>query len=408
MLCPGYAVLTRRVVPLIGDRSPIQRLRVTTDVDYFSDEWYGIVTSICRRHRNVLGFVRGLLCMPVVGIRKTTVAIGFVLAVGLLAVILSAVGFRDTIAAIAAANRFILASILAVVALWAVAWSQTLSLVLSILDVKHSPSDSLFLFGNILFANSVAPSTYLGGEPLAAFLLTRHTGSGYETSFATVSSVDLLNYSPMVPLAGVGVFYFVATAALGRRIELALAAVFAVFALFMVGIAYGWKQRTRIVERAVILISGISAKMSAIVPGARSVSPGTLERRLNVFIDEIEHVTADRSSLKRGLAYSASGWLLLSVALWLAVYAVGYTLPPEIALFVVPVGAITNLLPLPGGLGSVESVFILLLVTTAGVPAPEATAATLLYRAATYWLPLLFGIGTVAVCGRHGGRQTRN
>ncbi|MFC6764765.1 lysylphosphatidylglycerol synthase domain-containing protein [Natrinema soli] len=60
-------------------------------------------------------------------------------------------------------------------------------------------------------------------------------------------------------------------------------------------------------------------------------------------------------------------------------------------------GAITNVLPLPSGLGSVESVFILLLVSTAGMPAPEAPAATFLYQAATYWFPLLFRVGTVTV-----------
>ncbi|WP_459889108.1 hypothetical protein [Halostagnicola bangensis] len=43
------------------------------------------------------------------------------------------------------------------------------------------------------------------------------------------------------------------------------------------------------------------------------------------------------------------------------------------------------------GWGSVESVFIALLVAATTVPVPEATAATLLYRATTYWLPLCFG-----------------
>lgn len=335
--------------------------------------------------------------MTAIGVRGTTVAIGFIVAAGLLVLVLSLVGFRETIAAIVAANRSVLASLFGLVVLWTVAWSRTLSIVLTILDVEHGPMDSILLFGDVLFANSIAPSTYLGGEPLAAFLLTRHTGSDYETSFATISSVDLLNYAPMLPLAGVGILYFTATFALGRRVELALVAVFAVFVIFLAGIVYGWRRRRRVVDGVVVLLGRISVRTSAIVPGVRAVSPETLERRLGLFVDEIEQVTADRHNLARGLAYSTGGWLFLSAALWLAVYAVGYTIPPEAALFVVPVGAITNVLPLPGGLGSVEAVFVLLLVTTAGVPAPEATAATLLYRAATFWLPFLFGIGTVTV-----------
>ncbi len=129
----------------------------------------------------------------------------------------------------------------------------------------------------------------------------------------------------------------------------------------------------------------------------RAVSVDRLRERLERFVDEVERVSADRRGVKRALGYSTAGWLCLSLALWLAVYAVGYEIPPELALFVVPIGAATNVLPFPGGLGTLEAVFILLLVATAGVPAVEAAAATLLYRAATYWLPLLFGLGAVVV-----------
>ncbi|MFC4440054.1 MULTISPECIES: lysylphosphatidylglycerol synthase transmembrane domain-containing protein [Natrialbaceae] len=253
------------------------------------------------------------------------------------------------------------------------------------------------LFGDLLFANSVAPSTYLGGEPLAAYLLTRHTGSDYETSFATVSSVDLLNYAPMLPLAGVGLVYFAVTATLGRPTELVLLAVLAVFGALVVSVFHGWRYRRQLVDGAAGVLGGISVRISAIVPGVRAVSPITLHRRFELFVDEVERVTEDQRNLRRALLYSTSGWLCLSLALWLAAYAVGYGIPPEAALFIVPLGAITNILPLPGGLGNVESVFILLLIATAGVPAVEATAVTLLYRAATYWLPLLFGAGSATV-----------
>ncbi|WP_246998345.1 lysylphosphatidylglycerol synthase transmembrane domain-containing protein [Halosolutus gelatinilyticus] len=335
--------------------------------------------------------------MTAAGVRVTTIAIGFIIAVGLVLVVFSAVGFRSTLAAISSASRLVIAAIFVAVTLWACAWAYTFSIVLGILDIEHGPVDAVLMFGNVLFANSVAPSTYLGGEPIAAFLLARHSDSDYETSFATVSSVDLLNYAPMVPLAGVGALYFTATAALGRRLELVLLAGFAAIATVIVGIAYGWRHRRQAVAATAGILGGISTRMSAIVPGIHAVSPPTLHRRLALFVDEVERVAVDRRNLRRALIFSTVGWVWLSLALWLAVYAVGRTVPPEVALFIVPLGAITNILPLPGGLGSVESVLILLLVATAGVPAATAAAATLLYRIATYWLPLLFGIGTVAI-----------
>jgi hypothetical protein len=54
--------------------------------------------------------------------------------------------------------------------------------------------------------------------------------------------------------------------------------------------------------------------------------------------------------LKHGIAYSTGSWLLLSSALWLTLYAVGYAVPPEVVLFLVPLSAIMNVLPLSGAL----------------------------------------------------------
>ncbi|WP_440766954.1 lysylphosphatidylglycerol synthase transmembrane domain-containing protein [Natronorubrum sp. DTA7] len=333
--------------------------------------------------------------MSTAGVRTTTIALGFVIAFGLVLLVLSAVGVRETAAALAAANGVGLAGLLVAAVCWAGAWTYTFSIVLRILDVEHGPVGAVLMFGDVLFANSVAPSTYLGGEPLAAFFLTRHTGRDYETSFATVSSVDLLNYTPMLPLAGIGVVYVTVTAALGRRVELALLAVVAVFGLLVGGVALGWRHRRRAIAAAATFFGGASARISALVPGVRAVSPARLHERFELFVEEVERVTADRRNLKRALVASTVGWCCLALALWLAAYAVGYAIPPELALFIVPIGAATNVLPFPGGLGTLEAVFILLLVATAGVPVVEATAATLLYRAGTYWLPLLFGLGTV-------------
>lgn len=100
--------------------------------------------------------------------------------------------------------------------------TRDFSTVLEILDIEHRLIQGIRMFGDILFANSIAPSTYLGGEPLAAYLLSRHSGINFENSLATVSSTDMLNYAPMVPLAGIGLLYFTTTAALGRHLELIL------------------------------------------------------------------------------------------------------------------------------------------------------------------------------------------
>ena len=46
--------------------------------------------------------------------------------------------------------------------------------------------------------------------------------------------------------------------------------------------------------------------------------------------------------------------------------------------------------PTPGGIGGVEAVLAAGL-TAIGIPAHEAIAAVLIFRAATFWLPIPFG-----------------
>ncbi|MCU4740693.1 lysylphosphatidylglycerol synthase transmembrane domain-containing protein [Natronoglomus mannanivorans] len=334
--------------------------------------------------------------MNTTGVRLTTVVVGFVVATVVLSVLFALVGFEATLAAVAAADRFVLASLLVVVACWFGAWTYTLSVVFGILEVDHTPIDAVVLFGNVVFANSVAPSTYLGGEPLAALLLSRHTGRDYETSFAAVASVDLLNYAPMLPLAGVGLLYVVTTTVVGRTVELALAFVFLVLLALVVTVAVGWRRRDRVLTVVAAVLGGLSQQMDAVVPGVYAVAPAAFERRLGQFVANVERVAGDHHNLGLALGYSTAGWVLLSGVLWLALYAVGHAVEPEVVLFVVPLGAISNVLPLPGGLGTVEPIFVVLLVAMAGIAPPDAMAATLLYRGGTYWLPLLFGAGTVA------------
>lgn len=310
--------------------------------------------------------------------------------------VLAFVGVDDVLANARDVDPVAVVALLAVTALWVLAWGYSLSIVLTILGIDHTFPGALLLFGNVIFANSVAPSTYLGGEPLAALLVSRRLDANYETSLAIVAGVDLLNYAPMPCLAAVGLAYFAATAVLGRTVELALLAVLAGVLVLVAGAVIAWRRRETVAGIVAPVLEGFSRALSRVVPGVRPASRITIGRRIDVLFDRLEDLSRDRPRLRRALAFSIAGWLLLAAALWLSAYAVGHLVGPEIALFVVPLAAITNVLPLPGGVGSVDAVLILLLVGTAGVPTAAAAAAALIHRGATFWLPLLFGGGAVA------------
>jgi uncharacterized protein (TIRG00374 family) len=126
-----------------------------------------------------------------------------------------------------------------------------------------------------------------------------------------------------------------------------------------------------------------------------------VERRVDGFFRAIERVADNPQALATAMALSTAGWGCQMVGLWLAFRAVGVPIPFSIALFVVPIGAIAGVTPLPGGAGGIESVLVVLLVAA---PLPNVTksvalAAVVVFRGAVYWVPVVLGGVVTAVVG---------
>jgi glycosyltransferase 2 family protein len=106
------------------------------------------------------------------------------------------------------------------------------------------------------------------------------------------------------------------------------------------------------------------------------------------------------------LAVSAAANMLLSaayvVALLAALWSVGAH-PPILATAVVYLAgnAVGSAAPTPGGIGGVEAVLVAGL-TAIGIPAHQALAAVLIFRTATFWLPIPAGWISYLELRRHG------
>jgi len=94
-----------------------------------------------------------------------------------------------------------------------------------------------------------------------------------------------------------------------------------------------------------------------------------------------------KAALLSAAANTGFDYLALLSALW----AVGAAPRPSLVVLAYTAAELLALLPFtPGGLGFVEAGLVGTLVV-AGVPGPDALAATLLYRLASYWLPIPTG-----------------
>jgi uncharacterized protein (TIRG00374 family) len=106
------------------------------------------------------------------------------------------------------------------------------------------------------------------------------------------------------------------------------------------------------------------------------------------------------------LVEALGGAVLLNLcyiaALWFAMSAFhGSVSLVGVAVVYLAGGAIGSLAPTPGGLGAVEAALSAGL-TAAGMPGAAAVSAVLLFRLATFWLPVPLGWGALKLL------QTRN
>ena len=144
-----------------------------------------------------------------------------------------------------------------------------------------------------------------------------------------------------------------------------------------------------VTDRPLALLGRVGQRLWNSLPGHHTKISG-LDRRLLRQRDDI------RSTLghdwPRAVVFTAGRLGLDYGCLLCALRATGGRARPSLVLLAYAATGIVALVPItPGGLGIVEASLSGLLVL-AGVPGGEALVATLAYRLASYWLPLLAGL----------------
>ena len=129
-----------------------------------------------------------------------------------------------------------------------------------------------------------------------------------------------------------------------------------------------------------------SRSATAASRGWCSCSPGA---RVDVgrVRDALEHLRSRDPALLGAILF----WAFQIAVLWAAFHAFGDAPPVAVLIQAFFVGMLGNLLPMPGGVGGVEGGMIGAYVAF-GVNSGLAVVAVLVYRAFTFWLPLLPGV----------------
>ncbi|MFC4544417.1 YbhN family protein [Halosolutus amylolyticus] len=324
--------------------------------------------------------------------------IGVFGAIAVFAVLLFAVGARSVVDTLLTADLSLVAATFALALCWLAAWSLMLRTVLATLGVDIPLAKSFFVYAGAVFANNVTPFGQAGGEPIAALLISKVSDARYETGLVGIASVDVINVVPSISLVLVGVSYYATTAALGDRLETAVGSAVALIGGIVLVMVVVWRYRYAIVDRLPAVVAPRIGRLGLDRFDSETLE-GDIRDRLGRFFENIERVGTDRWRLSAVIGLSLCGWLFQTAALMLAFAALGYSVPPYVLLFVIPLANLAGAAPLPGGLGGIEAAFVTLLVPTTGIPASAVTAAVLIFRGAIYWMPILIGGVSVSAFG---------
>ena len=329
--------------------------------------------------------------------RLKAAVVGFIVAIGVFAALFWLIDVDRFLQELGQANLVIIGIMIVIAFVWLVFWSLSLRTVLGVLDARLTVMSSFLAYSSALFSNNITPFGQAGGEPVAAVFISRISSVDYDTGLASIASVDAIHFVPSITYALLGLAYYAIFLTIGQYLVIAVVVVVA-FAIIVPALLYlGWRYRYWIERRAIDVLVPLLDRVGRLIPRVSTPDPESIEQYVENFFESIERVTTDQRTVSIAIAFSALGWFLQIVLLWLAFVSIGHRIPLYVALLVIPIGNIASIAPFPGGLGAVETVFIGLLTSLTGVNVAVVTAAVLIYRGLVYGLPTIVGGSTIAL-----------
>lgn len=312
----------------------------------------------------------------------------FLVGIGVLAVMVLFIGPGEVESAIALANPWYVAIAVlvqfAIYGLWTFRWDITIKS----LDITAKKRHILPMLMVGLAINNLTPSGRGGGEPVRAYVLGKYSGSPMENAFATVVADRGLDTFPFVVLAVFSITYSVfylklSEITIGALIAALLILLAAFFIIIYMCINEGAGKK--ITMWLVRVIKRFSRKEHSNIENKAL-------KALNNFQDSIKSMMKNRNVLLYGLPLSLVIWLFEIARVYIVFSAFGVHVSPGVIAVVFVIATLIGIIPLlPGGLGAVDGIMILM-YSIAGVPPSVSAAATLVERLISFWMTSVIGM----------------
>lgn len=280
---------------------------------------------------------------------------------------------------------------LVIYGLWTLRWSVTTHSVG--IDVKKRHLLPMLMVG--LAVNNITPSARGGGEPLRAYILSKYSKCSMESSFATVIADRGLDMFPFILLAIITIFAMIMYFNLPFWVILSL-----IIAVIVITIAFILALYMSVNKKAGEKITKWILK---VIRRFYKKNPERLENKAMNAIHEFQFtmkiMLKDRKVFLYGLPLSFLIWFLEIIRVYLVFSAFGVDVSLILIAEVFIVASLIGMIPLlPGGLGAVDGIMILL-YSAAGVSPSISAAATVVERLISFWMTSIIGLACLPYFG---------
>ncbi len=336
--------------------------------------------------------------------RKLVIAL--VLMVGIMFVLTQLAEIEDIVYTLQQGDwRFlVLASLVEVI--WLVNIGTSFRSIFRILGVDEKLGRLILLASAANFVNIVAPSAGIGG---IAVFISESREKEYSAGRATVASTlfVLFDYIGFIVILVLGLLVLI------RRDQLTVSEIVAAIITVLVAAALATLLYlgVRSEQKLAQILAWLAGGISKIVRPFRKAHKGDYlprERAYN-FAHEIAAGVKEMRANTRDLVYPVLLAINSKVLLILVLFCVfrAFSVPVSIGTLIAGycVAYLFSIVsPTPSGVGIVEGVMTLAL-RSFFIPLGTAAVLTLAYRAFTFWLPLLIGMGAFRWLGFSEGKE---
>lgn len=256
--------------------------------------------------------------------------------------------------------------------------------------------DCLTAFLSGVFVASIFPVGNVGGVVSAAYVLKENAGVPGSTTVGVLSAWEVLNMIASMSVAVVGILVVLLP---GGRVDPAVLTLVGIFATIVVVTMILWQFRrswlTTLSWHAARLLHAVVVRIAPTT--AERFAPTILAARGRRFTAGFTTLTSRPRVLGQTVLVLVLAWTALGAALLVSFRSLGSELPIGVALLVPQVAGLAGIIPLPGGLGSIDATLVALLVSLTSEHLDTIGAAVLVFRVATYWWGLL--VSTIVVMG---------